>query len=116
MAGDLISLRMLVVAAASPRHELWLKAVARATVPIELQMLDVAPAATLLSRARTDVFILDADLSDANKSILIKAARAAPPAPLIFMTGPQDASRPEGIDGVVARPGSEEEADNLVRL
>jgi CheY-like chemotaxis protein len=116
MAGDLVSLRMLVVAAASPRHELWLKAVAKATVPIELQILDVAPAATLLARARTDVFVLDADLSDANKSILIKAARSAPPAPLIFMIGPKDTSRPEGVDGIVARPGNEEEATNLVRL
>jgi DNA-binding NtrC family response regulator len=116
MPGDLVSLRMLVISAGLPDHELWGEAAASATVPIELEILDVAPAAALLARARTDVFILDADLSDANKSILIKAARAAPPAPLIFMTGPKDASRPEGIDGVVARPGNADEAHNLVQL
>jgi CheY-like chemotaxis protein len=116
MAGDLIALRILVVAAASPHHGLWHRAVAKATVPIELEVLEVAQAATLLARARTDVIILDAELSDAHKIILIKAARAAPPTPLIFMTGPQDASRPEGIDGVVARPANEGEADNLVQL
>lgn len=116
MAGDLISLRMLVAATASPDHALWRQAVAKAPVPIELEILEVAQAATLLARARTDVCILDADLSDAHKSILIKAARAAPPPPLIFMTGPQSASRPDGIDGVVARPANAEEADNLVQL
>jgi CheY-like chemotaxis protein len=103
MAGDLISLRMLVAATVSPDHVLWRQAVAKAPVPIELEILEVAQAATLLARARTDVCILD-------------AARAAPPPPLIFMTGPQSASRPDGIDGVVARPANAEEADNLVRL
>jgi DNA-binding NarL/FixJ family response regulator len=116
MPGDLVSLRMLVISAGLPHHELWHRAAASVTVPIELEILDVAPAAALLARAGADVFILDADLSDANKSILIKAARAAPPAPLIFMTGPKDASRPEGIDGVVARPSNADEAHNLVQL
>jgi CheY-like chemotaxis protein len=116
MAGDLVSLRILVVAAGLPNDELWRGAAARATVPIELEILDAAPAAALLARARVDVCILDADLSDANKTTLIKAARAAPPEPLIFMNGPKGTSRPEGTDGVVARPGNEEEAYNLVQL
>ncbi len=116
MAGDLMSLRILVVAAALPDHEYWHQAVAKAPVPIELEILEVAQAATLLSRAGTDVCILDADLSDAHKTILIKAARAAPPPPLIFMAGPKDSSRPEGIDGVVARPANDAEADTLVNL
>jgi CheY-like chemotaxis protein len=107
---------MLVISAGLPNRELWHQAAASVTVPIELEILDVAPAAALLARAGADAFILDADLSDANKGTLIKAARAVPPAPLIFMTGPKDASRPEGIDGVVARPGNAEEVHNLVQL
>lgn len=116
MSGDLISLRILVVSAGLPGVEHWQHAAAKASVPIELEILDVAPAAALLARARTDVCILDADLSDANKSILIKAARAAPPEPLIFMAGPRDAPRPDGIDGTVARPSNADEANNLVQL
>ena len=116
MSGDLVSLRILVVSAGLPDHELWHAAAAKASVPIELEILDVAPAAALLTRTRTDVCILDADLSGANKATLIKAARAAPPEPLIFMTGPSDGERPDGIDGAIARPGTAEEAHNLVQL
>ncbi len=116
MPGDLVSLRILVISAGLADQGLWREAVTRATVPIELNLLDVAQAAALLARDRADVCILDADLSDANKSILIKAAHAGPPEPLIFMTGPKDAPRPNGIDGVVARPGTEDEAHNLVQL
>ena len=116
MAGDLVSLRMVVVTAESPDHAFWRGAVAIASIPIDLEVLDAASAATLLARKRTDVCIIDADLADAQKNILIKAARAAPPAPVIFMAGPSDASRPDGIDGLVARPSSVNEASSIVQL
>lgn len=116
MAGESASLRILLIAAALPEHQLWRQATAKASVPIELEILEVAPAAALLSRARVDICLLDADLSDAQKTILVKAARAAVSVPLIFILGPKDSSRPEGIDGILAKPRSEQDAHKQVQL
>jgi CheY-like chemotaxis protein len=116
MPGDLVSLRMLVVSAGLPDRELWRQAVAHATIPVELEILDVAPALALLVKARIDVCILDADLPGADKSVLARAAHAVPPDPLIFVMGPKDAPRPAGIDGVVGRPCNANEVHNLVQL
>ncbi len=116
MAGDSASLRILVIAAVLPDHILWHQAVAKASIQIELEILEVAPAATLLARARVDICLLDADLSDAQKTILIKAARAAASAPLIFIIGPKHSMRPEGVDGILAKPASQDEAHKQVQL
>jgi CheY-like chemotaxis protein len=116
MAGDLASLRILVVAAALPDHQLWHQAAAAASIPIELEILEVAPAATMLGRVRVDICLLDADLSDAQKTILIKAARSVRPVPLIFMMGPKDSMRPEGIDGILAKPANQDDAHKQVQL
>jgi CheY-like chemotaxis protein len=116
MPGDLVSLRILVISAGLPDHELWRQAISNATVPIELEILGVAPALALLVKARIDVCILDADLPGADKSVLARAARAVPPDPLIFMMGPKDTPRPAGIDGVIGRPCNANEVHNLVQL
>lgn len=116
MPGDLVSLRILVVSAASPNPELWRQAAANATLPVELEVLDVARALALLVKARADVCIFDASLPDADKTILARAARATPPEPLIFMMGPKDAPRLAGIDGVIGRPGNANEAQIVIQL
>jgi CheY-like chemotaxis protein len=116
MAGDSVSLRILMIAAVLPDHQLWQQAAAKASVPIELEVLEVAPAATLLARVRVDVCLLDADLSDAQKNILIKAARAAQSVPLIFIVGPKNSVRPAGVDGVLAKPVDQDEAHKQVQL
>jgi CheY-like chemotaxis protein len=116
MAGESASLRILLIAAALPDHQLWRQAAAKASVPIELEILEVAPAATLLARVRVDICLLDADLSDAQKAILIKAAHAALSKPLVFIIGPKDSTRPEHVDGILAKPGNHDEAFKNVQL
>jgi len=116
MAGESASLRILLIAAALPDHQLWRQAAAKASVPIELEILEVAPAATLLARVRVDICLLDAELSDAQKTILIKAAHAAPSKPVVFIIGPKTSTRPEGVDGILEKPANPEEAHKKVQL
>jgi CheY-like chemotaxis protein len=116
MGGDLVSLRILLISASLRDRDLWLHAAANASVPIELEPLEVAPAATMLARKGADVCVLDADLSESYKAILIKAARAAKPQPLLFVAGPKGAPRVDGTDGIFARPTNKDEARTLVQL
>lgn len=59
---------------------------------------------------------MDADLSDAHKAMLIKAARAAQPAPLLFVAAPDGDSRHDGVDGILIRPANLDDARRLVEL
>jgi CheY-like chemotaxis protein len=112
----LVSLRILIVAASSPPDQLWRHAVAKAAVPTEVENLEVVPAAAQLAKTRVDVCLLDADISGVQKTILIKAARAGPSPPLIFILGSRHSERPEGVDGILASPTSPDEASKLVQL
>ncbi len=117
MGGDLVSLRiMVVVAAALPDRELWQDAAGKASIPIELEILEVAPAAALLARGGADICVLDAELTDAHKAILVKAARTARTPPLIFIAGPKDSPRVDGVDGVLAKPTNQDEVRKLIQL
>ena len=116
MAGDLVSLRILTVAAELPNRELWQEAVGNASIPIELEMMEVAPAAALLARGGADICVLDAELSEAHKGILVKAARTVQTPPLIFITGPKDSPRVDGVDGILAKPANQDEARKLIQL
>lgn len=116
MSGDIVSLRILLISASLRDRDLWLHAAASAAVPIELEPLEVGPAAAFLARNGADVCVLDADLTESHKAILIKAARTAKPQPLLFVAGPKDAQRVEGTDGVFVRPTNKDEAATLVQL
>jgi CheY-like chemotaxis protein len=116
MAGAPVSFRILLISASLRDRDLWLHAAAMASVPIELEPLEVGPAATMLARIGADICVLDADLTEAHRTILIKAARTAKPQPLLFVAGPKDAQRVDGTDGVFARPANKDEAQTLVQL
>ena len=116
MGGALVSLRILLVSASLRDRDLWLHAAANASLPIELEPLEVAPAATMLARNGADICVLDADLAESHKAILIKAARTAKPQPLLFVAGPKGAPRVDGTDGVFVRPTDKDEARTLVQL
>ena len=116
MSGDLVSLHMLLIAAGPPDQSLWREAAAMASVPIELEVLEVARAAAAIARCTADFCVLDASLSDAQKAILIKAASAAQPRPLMFMSSPAGSARVEGIDGTLTKPNNVDEARKLVQL
>jgi hypothetical protein len=66
MVGDLVSLRMLVVAAARPEQELWRQGAAKASLPVDFYAQDAASAAGTLAGGEIDICVLDAALPDSH--------------------------------------------------
>jgi two-component system chemotaxis response regulator CheY len=116
MSDDLVSLRMMVVAAARPDQELWRQAAALASVMIEFSTHDASSAAGALAQPGADICVLDAGLSDDKKSAVIEAARAAKPAPLVLVSAPKNTARVTGADGMLGKPANVEEARKLVEI
>jgi CheY-like chemotaxis protein len=110
MSDDLVSLRMLVIAAARPDQELWRQAAAMASVPIEIAMLAASSAAGRLAKDGADICVVDAALPDADKAAVIKAARAARPAPLVFVSAPRGSVGYDGVDGMLTKPATVDDA------
>lgn len=116
MGADLVSLRMLVIAAAHPDQELWRQAAAMASVPIDFATHEAAAAAGALAKDGADICVLDATLPDVEMLAVIKDARAAKPAPLVFVSALQGSVRLDGIDGMLAKPASVNDARKLVEI
>jgi CheY-like chemotaxis protein len=115
MSDDFLSLRMIVIVAALPDQQLWRQAAAMASVMIEFDSPDAASAVGALAKTGTDICVVDAALSDTDKTAVIAAARAAQPAPLVFGSGSKGAKL-AGIDGMLTKPASAEEARKLVEV
>ncbi len=114
MNGEFISLRMLLVAVSPPQHQLWRQAASLAAVPIELSVHDCESAAKELAKGGADICVLDTAAAGADKDRVIEAARAAVPAPLVFAVTINSSLRPDGVDGVLTKPTSAEDARGLV--
>jgi len=114
MSGELVSLRVLVVTAVPSQQELWKKGAAMASVPVDCDAADAAAAAAMLSRGGADICIVDHALPQAERAAAIAAARAANPAPLVFMAMPHGSRRTGEVDGVLAKPVDAETAGRLV--
>lgn len=116
MSGDLVSLRMLMIAAAQPDAELWRQGAARASVPVEFMAQDPASATGTLARGDIEICVLDARLPDAYKAGVVQAARAMKPKPLIFVSAPPGTPRLDGADGLLAKPSNIDEARKLAEI
>ena len=116
MSGDLVSLRMLVIAAAKSDQELWRRGTALSPVPIEFAACDAASAVAMVTNSGADICVVDYSLPDADKTAVIKAAHAKQPAPLIFVYAPNGSARPEGINGMLGRPLNVEDARKLAEI
>jgi DNA-binding response OmpR family regulator len=114
MSGDLVSLRLLLVAADPPHAELWREAAAQAPVPIEFEACDAAVAKAALRKGGVDICVLDGGMDDADKASVIKAARAKQPTPLVFVSAPRGSSRPADIDGTLTKPADSIDARKAV--
>src|SRR5476649_416040 len=101
MDGDLVSLSLLLVAAAPSQQDLWREGAAQASVPIDFEAHDTAAAKAALRSGGVDICVLDTELTDADKASVIKAARAKKPAPLVFVSAPRGSARPDNTDGVL---------------
>jgi CheY-like chemotaxis protein len=116
MSGDLVTLRMLVVTAASSQQGLWQKGAAMASVPIDFAAEDAASAQATLKRGGVDICVVDAALSDGDKDGVIAVAHATQPAPLLFASVARGSRRPGNVDAVLMRPGNAEDACKLVEI
>jgi DNA-binding NtrC family response regulator len=116
MSDDLVSLRLLLVAAAPPHQDLWREGAVQASVPIDFEAHDTAAAKAALRSGGVDICVLDAELADADKASVIKAARAKQPTPLIFVSAPRGSARPDNIDGALPIPVNAGDACKLVEI
>ena len=116
MPGDLVSLRMLLVAAARPDHDLWRQGVAQASIPVDFIAEDAVAAGNTLAKGGVDICVMDADLPDAYKAALITVARKAKPPPLLFVSAPPGAGRFDGVDGMLPRPTSVDGARKVAEI
>jgi CheY-like chemotaxis protein len=116
MGGDLVSLRMLVIAVAPSQQALWRKGAAMASIPIDFTAAGAVPAVAALKNGGVDICIVDAALSAADKAAVTEAARAARPAPLLFASLARGTPRPDNVDGVLARPANADDACRLAEI
>jgi CheY-like chemotaxis protein len=116
MESDLVSLRMLVVAAAPSQRDLWREGAAMASVPIEFAAEAAAAAVRALKKGDIDICVVDAALSDDDKAAVTAAARAARPTPILFALITRGAPRPDNVDATLARPASADDARKLVEV
>jgi len=116
MSGELLTVRMLCIAANSPDVDIWRSGIAQASVPIEFSALDATAAAAQLLRGGIDVCLLDASLPEAEINRVIKAARAVDPQPFLAAFAPRGRARLEGVDGILRRPSTADEARRMTEL
>ena len=114
MSGDLITLRLLLVAAEPPQQDLWREGALQASVPIDFEARDAAAAKAALGKGDIDICVLDGELDDVGKASVIKAARAKKPAPLVFLSAPKGSARPNNIDGALTKPGTADDARKAI--
>lgn len=117
MSDDLVSLRLLLVAAAPPREDLWREGAAQASLPIEFDAYDAAAAKAALSRGGVDICVLDGAMADADMASVIKAARRVKSSmPLILNSAPRGSARIDSVDGVLPIPANADDACKLVEI
>jgi DNA-binding NtrC family response regulator len=117
MSGDIVSLSLLLVAAAPPRADLWREGAAQASLPIEFEAHDAAAAKAALSRGGVDICVLDGSMADADMASVIKAARRAKSSmPLVFSSAPRGSARVDNVDGMLPIPADADDACKLVEL
>ncbi len=116
MSDDLVTLRMLLVAAGRPHQDLWREGVALASVPIDFEAANAAAAKAALRKGGVDICVLDAELDDADMASVIKVARVAESAPLVFVSAPSGNVRPDNIDGALTKPANADDARKVVEI
>ena len=111
MSGDLFTLRMIVVSDQPQDRDLWRDAARLASVPIDITTTEMGEGCPIEGKGPLDVVVLDGEVK--NWDLLIKAARALTPRPLVSVASPSSAKF-EGADAVVRRPKNTEEARKFI--
>ena len=111
MSGDLFTLRMIVVSDQPQDRDIWRDAAKLASVPIDLTATEMGETCPIEGKGHLDVVVLDGEVKDWD--LLIKAARALTPRPIVSVATPSSAKF-EGADAVVRRPKDTEEARKFI--
>lgn len=116
MSGDLVSLRMLVVGLAASERELWRKAATVGSIPVDFDYVDANAAIPVLASGETDICLLDSGLAEDVRAAVTKAARAAQPSTLVVISAPTGSNRIEGVDGMLTKPATVDDARHLTEI
>lgn len=116
MSGDLVSLKLVAISAVPAALEPWRSGAALSSVPIEFSAYRASTGAAALVNGGIDICLIDNDLPAPETAAVIAAARSRTPRPLIFMSGPPGSARPDGVDGLLGKPGTKEDARNLLEI
>ena len=114
--GDLVSFRMLLIGASEQDCALWRQGAALASVPVDFSGLDAPLAPRALAKGDVDICVLDGDMPDTYKAIVIAAARAVKPTPLVFVSAANRSARSDGTDGMLAKPTCLDDARKLAEV
>lgn len=115
MSEDLLSLRMMMVGAPKADCALWSQGATRASVPIEFFTVDAGGSG--MPQGGLDIVVLDGALSEMASAAVVQTARALRPTPLVIVCGAgTGAARPPGVDGLVPRPSTVEDAQRAADL
>lgn len=121
MSGDLVSFRMVYVAAKEPGqklwkpdHELWRQGAALASVPIEFSAHDATAAAAALNKGGVDICVMDASLPQDEKAAVMRAASEASSQPFMIEAAEAGAPRSQGTDAALPKPATAADARKLV--
>ena len=118
MSGDLISVRLLAVSGLAADRDLLRRAAGMIAVPldmIEVESASAARSALALAKQDFDIVLLDSEIAD--RTACIEAARSAPRPPFVILVAPPSAASGElaaGVDGVVTKPTSLEQAKAVI--
>lgn len=116
MSGDLVSLKMIAIAGAPDELDAWRQAAGMSSVPVEFSAHKASSGAGMLTNGGVDICLVDNVLPAAHLAAVIGAARLQKPGPLIFAFGQPGSARPEGVDGMLAKPGNVDEARDLIEV
>ncbi len=110
MSGDLFTLRMVVVSDAAQDRDLWRDAARLASVPIDITTPETEGCA-IDGNGHLDVVVLDGGVK--NWDLMIKAARALTPRPIVSVAT-SSLAKFEGADAVMRPPKTAEEARKFI--
>ena len=116
MAGELVSLRMLLIAAARPDRDLWRQGTAQASLPVDFLAEEAVAAGNVLAKGGVDICVMDSELPDAYKAAMITVARKVKPSPLVFVSAARGGNRFDGVDGMLPKPGSIDAARQIAEI
>jgi CheY-like chemotaxis protein len=115
MSDDLLTARALVVSESKSDQELFRKAAALSSIPIEIVSADDAAAACRKLSEGADLVFLDRALGNARTGRIVSAARAArKPSFTVVLTHGQTGVDEFLTDALATKPGNVEEARRLL--